>query len=941
MSKRVLLIVSTFIIAFLSVFSANAQPTSDIPADVPFSIDENVITGTLENGFSYYIRQNKKPVDRAQFWLVVNAGSVLEEPGQNGLAHFTEHMCFNGTKNFEKKAIIHYLQSIGMKFGPEINAFTSHDVTNYMLQNVPVDKKENIDTSLMILYDWAHLVAFDPDEIDAERGVIHEEWRSGFQASRRIQNKLFKVLFEGSKYANHDVIGSMDVVDNFKHERLIQFYNDWYRPDLQAIVAVGDFDVQEIEQKIIKMFSSIALKEDAPGRETIDIPAHDETKAAVITDKEEKYMLARLYYKHPAVKDKSTTGYYRDNLQRQLYNTMFGARLAELTKNPDAPFIFAMSSYNKLVRSTDAYQTIAVAKTDVGEAIKALLVENMRVKQHGFTASELDRAKKELLARYETTYKERDKTESSAYCWEYYAHFLENEPIPGIAAEYEMAQQFVPAITLEEINALAKKWITDKNRVVVASGPESAKEMLPTEEQLLAIVEDAEDEVVEPYMDVVLDKPLISETVTPGTIVKEKRDKKYGYTTWELDNGATVVLKSTDFKEDEIIFKAFSKGGTSIYDNDDLITAMFTSDVIEQSGIGEFDIIQLEKMLSDKILRIYPFINEYNEGFNGRTRPEDLGTFMELIYLYFKNPRIDPDAFATFMSRQVTMLQNKANDPNAVFSDSLTNIMYQYNFRKRPMSVDILKEADFQKMMPIYNERFSGVDDFTFVFVGNIDANTLKPYVLKYIGSLPSGVANENWVDRNVNLVDGVVKKKIYLEMENPMATVLISMHGNFGYSWEERVMLSAINDILDVRYTETVREEESGTYGVGTYTMQSAYPIGNYRLITYFNAAPENAERLAQIIYREINDLKTNGPKQKEIDNVVSNKLKEHAENLEKNRYWLSALQFNIEHNQDVIDSKKYQKILNKLSPKMIQKAVNKYYSGDNVVEIILLPKE
>lgn len=931
-----------FLVALLLTGLTSVFAQGAVDPNQSYPVDKDVLVGKLPNGLTYYIRHNAEPVNRGQFWLVVDAGSILEDPDQNGLAHFVEHMCFNGTKNFEKDQIIRYLQSIGMKFGPEINAFTSHDVTNYMLQNVPLEKPANIDTALLILYDWAWQVAFEGEEIEKERGVIHEEWRTGMGSQRRIRNAYFRTLFENSKYATHDVIGDMNIVDNFQHDVIKRFYKDWYRPDLQAIIAVGDFDVNEMQKKIVALFSQIPRPENPRPRIIEQVPDHNDPKVSIVTDKEARMVQLMLFYKHPALSDQATQNHTRTGLMHELYNSMLNARLNELTQQAEPPFVMAMSAYRNYVKSADMYMTTAIlSDPDVSLALKAVIKENMRVLKFGFAESELERARKEYLAAFEKSYNERNNRKSENFAWEYYGNFLNNEPIPGIEFEFEMAKAFLPSITLQEINALAGHWITDKNRVVVLTAPEAYAGSLPDKEKLLALVAEAEQEPVEAWVDQSSDKPLHSLPLIEGKVKKVKSDEKAGYQEWTLSNGAKVVIKPTHFKEDEILFAAYSKGGTSMYNDNDLVSAQFASSIIDMSGIGEFNNIELGKLLADKVVSISPYINPLDEGFRGSSTPKDLVTLLELLNLYFMNPRADEKAFQSYMNRQQAMLMNKANDPSSAFSDTLNNTLWQYNPRRRPLGVEMLPEADFSKMDDIFTQRFSNAADWTFYFVGNIDVNTAKPLIERYIGSIPSSKKQEKWVDRNEKAASGVIKKHLYTPMQVPKATVAVMQGGSFGYSEKERMLLSFINEILDLKYTETIREKESGTYGVSVQTSMSKYPKPTYRLITYFTCAPEKAAHLTGIIYEQIELLKKEGPTPTEIDNVVKNKLKERAEQVKENSYWLRGLKFYYENGQNTLDDAAYTEMVKSITAKDIQEAVKKYYDGKNVVEITQLPQE
>jgi zinc protease len=721
-----------------------------------------------------------------------------------------------------------------------------------------------------------------------------------------------------------------------------RFYSDWYRPDLQAIIAVGDFDVKEMQQKIVKMFSAIPAHPAPRPRHTEMVPDHTETKVSIVTDKEARMVQVMLFYKHPAVTEKSTLEYSRNSLMQELYNNMLNARLGELVQQAEPPFIGAMSAYRNYVKSADMYMAIAYLNNpDPTKAIQALVQENARVLQFGFTQTELERAKKEFLASFEKRYNERTNRKSEDFCWEYYGHFLNNEPIPGIDFEYDMVKQFLPSINVKEVNALAHDWITDKNRVVVLTAPEAYASSLPDEATLLRIIDEASKAPVTAYEDAVSTKPLHNLAITPGTVKKTTVNEKTGHHEWVLSNGAKVVIKPTKFKEDEILFAAYSKGGTSLYENNELITAQFTPTVIDMGGIGEFNNIELGKLLADKMVRISPYLGPLEEGFNGSSTPRDLVTMLELVNLYFMQPRADEQAFRSFMARQQGLLQNRANDPGSAFSDTLTNTLYKNHPRKRPMTADLLSEADYTRMSAIFNERFSNASDWTFYFVGNIDPTTAKPLIEKYIGSIPGSKKSETWIDRKEVAAEGVIKKRIETPMQVPKATVAVLQGGKFDYSTRERMLLSFINEILDQKYTETIREKEGGTYGVSVQTNMTQHPSPTYRLITYFTCAPERADELTAIIYQQIELMKSEGPTQKEMNNVIENKLKERTEMEKENRFWMRGLRFMYENGENTLDTDAYNKLVRSITIKDVQEATKKYYSGKNVIEIIQLPKE
>jgi len=914
-----------------------AQTSADVPKD------SKVIYGQLENGMTYYIRANALPKDRADFYIVFNVGAILENDDQDGLAHLTEHMAFNGTKNFPKKGVLDFLERNGVAFGHNINAFTSTDVTAYNLNDVPLDDPTVVDSSLLILHDWSNYVAFEAEEIDAERKVVHEEWRTRRNADFRMMKALMPTIYKGSKYAKRDVIGSLDVIDNCDYETLRSFYREWYRPDLEALIIVGDFDAKEMEEKVIAMFSSVPKAVNPSERIIFEIPNNKEPLVGIATDPEAQRNMIRVYYKHDVVEpaDKNID-YMRELLIRELYNTMINNRLNELVQKENPPFIMGYSMYGGMQRSKDAFMLIALAKdNEIPLALTAVLQENERVRQHGFTQSEFDRTKKEILRGYEKAYKEKDKQKNNKYVWEYFSNFLTNEPIPGIEFEYDFAKEILPQISLAEINSLPAKWITDDNIVVSISGVEKEGVSLPTEEEVLTIIKNTEDVELEAYVDAVSDKPLIAQIPTGSKIIDTETNDELGTKTWILENGAEVVLKKTDFKEDEILFEAYGFGGNSLIDIEDLPSADMTTTIVSQSGIGDFDNISLQKMMAGKVLRLNPYIGNTTQGFNGSTSPQDLETFMQLLYLYMEQPRFDEEAGGAYMSRIIAWIQNTSTDPKTIANDSIQFLMADRNPRRMPLNVDKMNKVEFDKVVEIYNDRFSDGADFRFYFVGNIDEAKLKPLVETYIGGLTTSSKNETWRDNNVRPPATNAENKFNVSMEIPKATVFVNYNDDFKYTAENLVYLKAIKYILGLRYTETIREEEGGSYGVGVWTSASKYPYEGYKLNMKFDCDPERAEYLMSIIFAEVEKLQKTGPTEVDVHKTIEYFLKTREEKLKENSFWLGALVSIDKNKLNTISAANYEDIVKGMTPKKIQKFCKKIFKDSENVEVIMLPTD
>ena len=930
----------SFLAFVLFAGSLFAQTEVNMAPDAAVPMDPSIRYGVLENGLTYYIKVNAKPENRAEFFLVNNVGAMQETPGQNGFAHLTEHMCFNGTENFHKKDIINYLQSIGMKFGPEINAYTVYDKTVYTLNKVPLEDKANIDTSLMILYDWATNVSMETDEIDAERGVVREELRTRRSSNMRLRDKTNKVLFQDSKYAVHNIIGTVDVIDNSPADTLRAYYNDWYRPDLQAIVVVGDFDIDAMEAKVKTMFAKLPVKKDAKERLYYQIPNHKETRVIIAKDPEAPMIMTWIYVKHD-VDSKRDVSYYREQYIQNLYATMVNARLGEESMKPDPAFAQAGMFYTNLVRTKDAHISIAVSSKDkIMVGTKAIMVEAERVKRYGFLQTELERAKKELDAAIEKGYNERNKRESGSVANAIMGNYLEKEPIPSDDWDYAFGKKVLESITIDEINAMVKKWIVDENRVIAITGPDKEDIVYPTEAEVLALAAEVEKMDIEQYVDADANKPLIAVIPTAGTIVKESTDSKHNITRWTLSNGVKVVIMPTTFKDDEIRMTAQSLGGYSKYAQKDDISSKIAADVIDQSGVGEFSLIELQKKLAGKTAGVSPYIGQLTEGFNGSSNISDFETMMQLTYLYFTAPRADKDAFASYKTREITSLENKNLNPQAGFIDSIRVNLSSHNPRARVMTAEMLDEAKLSRIKYIFQDRFSDPAGFTFYFVGNIDTDSMKNTILTYLGGLPKVNRTETWNDLGIRMPKTTTKVKFQREMETAKASVFIGFTGDMKkYTIEDRLMLMAIKEYLSLRYTETLREEIGGTYGASLWTDVRHYPETEYQLGVYFDCDPEKMDTMVQVVYNVIKELQDEGADATKVENILKNKLKEHTERINSNRYWIGVIKSD-DFDQEDFKNFDYNKFWENLSPKDVQKAAKKYLDANSVVEIIQTSK-
>ncbi len=927
------------LIFILSTFLLQAQPEKDQNSPIP--VDPNVSKGVLENGMTYYVRSNDTPENRVELMLVVKAGSVDEDKDQQGLAHFAEHMAFNGTKNFPKNELISYFESIGMEFGPEINAYTSLDETVYMLK-VPMDSALYLEKGLQVLYDWACQITDSDEEIENERGVIREEWRGGRDANYRMQQEWLPVFLHGSKYAERLPIGKIDIIENGPPEALRRFRDDWYRPGLQGVIVVGDFDQEAMVEKVKAKFSQIPAPEDPREKVYYEIPDHEETLVSVVTDKEAQYPVAFAFYKHPLKKVK-TLGDYRQSILHNLYNSMINNRLSEKTQEADPPFIMGQSSFSTLFGPKSVYQSFALCHNDkIEEGLKAVLLENERVKKFGFTGTELERQKKALLKNIEKIYNERDKQKSIDYAREYQRNFLmTEEPIPGIENEFQYYKTFIPEITLEEVNQLAEKWITPENRVVVVTAPEKENVEVPGKEEIFALLEAVEQTELEPYEDTASDTPLLTEKPGGSPVVSEKPVEEVDAVEWTLRNGAKVVLKSTDFKDDEILFRAWSPGGSSLYDVADDVSAGFAANIMSRSGIAGFDKVTLDKMLSDKVFSLSPYIVNIREGFTGNSSVEDLETLLQMVYLYFTRPRFDETSFQSYMSRMTGMLENKGASPEAVFRDTLNTVLANYHKRARPMSVELLKEADFERIKQIGKERFRNAADFTFFFVGNIDPEKMKPLIEQYIGGLPFLDDTEKWLDPGIDPPQGVVEKVVKKGQEDKSMQYLV-FHGDFEYTPGNVLELDAVGRILSTRLLEVIREEKSSVYSIGARPSSSKYPDAEYTVSIYYGTDPEKLEELKAAVFAEIRDFAKNGPSREELEKAREKLLREREVSLRENDFWLRLLSNTyFLKDGDFSDFGTFNQRVEALTATSLQKAFKKYFDFENYVGVALKPAQ
>ncbi|MFC2130192.1 M16 family metallopeptidase [Bacteroidota bacterium] len=921
-------------------FSANAQPEVKYKSlDENIPLDPKITFGKLDNGITYYIRENKKPENRTELQMVIKAGSLQEDDDQAGLAHFIEHMCFNGTKNFPKNDLIKFLESLGMRFGGDLNASTGFDRTYYML-TIPMDKPGILDSGFQVLEDWLHNVTFDPEELEKERGVITEEWRLYRGANERIMRKHLPNILYKSRYADRLPIGDTTVIINAPRKRFLDFYNDWYRTDITAIIAVGDFDKNEVEKIIKERFGKIKKLENAKKHLEYEIPAHKKPITSIAIDKEWPYSLVQLYFKHEG-KQHPTFKNYRQSLVDRLMSTMLSERLSELTHKPDPPYVFANAIETHFMSNLKVFSfTGMVKETGFQPGIEAMLTEAFRAMQHGFTQTELDRAKKEQMRFIEKAYNERDKTESARFAREYARNFNENEAAPGIEFELEIFKLWIPEITLVEINALIKKLITKDNLVITISAPEKEGVVVPAEEEIFAIYDKISKQKVEAYVDKVSDSPLFDKKVRKGRIVNEEENKELGITTLKLSNGVKVVLKPTDFKNDEILFQAYSPGGSSQVIDADYLSASVSDGLVDDGGIGEIDIVTLQKMLSGKIVRVSPYVGVMTEGLSGSSTPEDLQTMFELIHLYFTSPRKDDEVFQSYMIKLKEQIKNSKLDPRSTFNDTVNYTMSSYHNRSRPWTEELLSEINYDKAFAIYQDRFSDASDFTFVLVGSFKIDEIKPMIQKYLGSLPSLKRVENGKDIGKRYPKGIVDKAVKKGIEKKSSVRLV-FTGDFEWNEENKFDLTALIGVLNIKMREAIREDKGGTYGIYSRGTPTQFPIPTYRIDIGFGTDPERVEELMTTLLDLIKEMQSDEVDETYIQKVKEIQKRQHEVKLKENRYWLREIYNDLYNGDDLANILKLEERVDKLTADVVLKAAKKYFKWDNYAKFVLYPED
>ena len=928
-------VLSTLVLALSLV--AMAQQPQALP------IDSAVRVGKLENGLTYYIRHNEYPKHRAEFHIAQAVGATMEEDHQNGLAHFLEHMAFNGTKHFAGKGIIEYFESIGVNFGGNINAYTSLDETVYRLSEVPTVREGIIDSALLVMHDWACGLLLLEEEIDNERGVIREEWRTGAQANRRMWKAINPLKYPGSQYAKRDVIGDTAVINNFTYDALRDYYKKWYGPDNQAIIVVGDIDVDKVEQKIKDLWADVPERMNRGERPLHSVYDNAEPIVAIVRDREAQYTRIEMEFKKDQLPKplRGTNVSYLQNLALELVCDMFNNRLSELSMKPEATFVGAGSYHGELVKEKDAFVAVYLAKQGQEvAAYKDLLTQLEKMRRYGFTHAELDRVKKEMLAAYEKSYNERNTVRNIMYAQQYIRHYLSDEPIPGIAWEYETVQQILPMLSVDMLNQKAQQLVTDKNLIISFQAPEDKNVVLPTEAEAVELLAAVKNEEIEAPVEEAIRENLVEIAPKAGKIKKTAYNESLGVTEWTLSNGVRVMVKPTTFKQDEILFYAFSQGGRSLVATEDLPSAALATDVVELGGLADMSATDLQKALTGKRVSISPSISAYGENLNGSSTIKDLETLLQLNYLYFTAPRRDEESYQTLMSILESQLANRDKNPKVAWSDSVQMMASNYSERTLILNKDLLAKVSLDKALEVYKARFANPADFTFFFVGNVDPAdaAFQAQVCTWLGGLKTSKKMEKAADDKVRVAMGVQKNYFTRKMETKTASNRIQYTSyDMPYTLANAMNMEMIGRVLSTRYLESIREREGGSYGVGCGGWMNHQPVASAQLVMQFDTDPEKQEKLMNIIHEEVMTIVENGPLAKDLNKEKESLLKDFEEDLEKNGYWEEILTNYYKDGINYITD--YKAAVEAITAETVQETLKKLVAAGNVFEVVMLP--
>ena len=912
----------------------------------PVAPDQEIRTGRLENGMTYYVRHNEKPKGQAEFYLLHHVGAIQEADNQQGLAHFLEHMAFNGTKNLPDKQLTEYLEKIGVKFGANLNAATSWDQTVYNISAVPTIREGIIDSALLVLHDWSHFIALEPDEIDSERGVIMEELRTRDGASWRSSIELIKALGKGTKYEHRNLIGHLEGLESFPHEALAEFYHQWYRPDYQAVVVVGDLDAEAVEAKIRALMSDIpAPAADAPKKEVIVVPDNEEPIVSIFTDKEMQSSTAKLFIKRRAqpVETNNTGMSQMLNVLYTFLGVMENNRLNEISMKVDAPFLSAgMSNGGVGIIPTLECTTFSVRTEDgkLLEGFEALLTEVERMRRYGFTQSEFDRVKQDVMRGCERSYTTRSDRRNRGFVEEYLSNYMYNTAMPDAETRWKLDSTLVSMVRVEMVNQLAAQLVTPNNRVLAVTAPEKEGLRTPTAEEFVAVMERVAAAEVEPYEDTTVREPLIPEgTELKGSPVKKSSvNDRYGYTEWTLRNGARILVKPTTFKADEIRMNAYSNGGLSLLSDEEYYTGKLLESLVSFSGLGRFPALDLQKALTGKVASASLSVSEYSNGVGGGCSPRDLETMLQLVYLNFMQPRFSEDDFSRMITLLRSQLENARANPDYEMQERFLKLVYSDHFRRRMITPETLDGVEFARFPELHRKLFPGARGFTFIFVGNIDLDVLKPLVEKYIGSIPAQKQALDYVDDGVRPVKGEHLEDFRNAMQQPKVSVSSYFSGDMDYTLRNRLVMTFLTQALTMRYQESIREEKGGSYGVSVSGSVSCIPFQSYSLQIGFDTNEEMADELRGIVTAELQEMAENGPRTEDLEKTREYLQKNWKTSLEQNGNWLSYIQNYVRYGTDYLAD--YERLLQEISNDDVQEMMRRILSDKNRIEVVMRPE-
>ncbi|RSZ57325.1 insulinase family protein [Massilia atriviolacea] len=927
--------------ALLLAFALNAAAAIRLDDAIP--VGPQVKVGKLANGLTYYIQKNARPEKKLELRLVVKAGSILEDEDQLGLAHFTEHMAFNGSTNFKKHELVSYLQSIGVKFGADLNAYTSFDETVYILP-IPTDNRDNIDKGFLVLQDWAGGLTMNAADIDKERGIVLEELRLGKGAADRMNKVLMPKLYNGSRYAQRMPIGKEHVIEGFKHDAIRRFYKDWYRPDLMAVVAVGDIDPLDAERRIRQHFGHLKNPARPRARTYAAIPTRAHTEALVVTDREASSNALLIRYPVKEAIDKGTFGAYREKLVEALFTGMLGQRMQELAQQANPPFIAGSSSVGKLTaRYTSFTASAALGKGGAVPAIEALVQENARTRQFGFSAQEFERARKNMMRQYELAYNERDKTDSGRYVGEYVRNFLEQESIPGIENEYGYVRELLPSITLDEMNRYARATIpapAASAKLVVYMGSAKEDSPAPSSAQLLAAVAAAEKVTVHAQEQKTLAAELMDKPPAGGSIVAQSEDKALGLTRLTLSNGVKVILKPTDFRNDQVLMSAARFGGQTLFGDADIVNARYANAVVGTMGLKDYSPLDLQKILAGKAATVSLTLGNHVDGVTGSAANDDIETMLQLVYLRMTGVRRDEGLYKSYVGKQVEAARNAMAQPESVFRDTLVSTMYQDHPRvgrtARPADFDKL---DLERALAVYRARFFSARDMTFILVGSFDMDKVKPLLATYLGALPVGEIEAGYKDVGVRPVRGVVKKEVRSGTE-AKSSISLNFSGEAPYSDDEAMRFQAMLEVINIRITDILREKLGLIYGGGMSGSLTRYPYENYLVTASLPTGPANVDKVIAATMAEIGRMKEQGPDLADLNKVKQNWLQNHQKALRENGYWLNRLQSAQLQGSDPAEILAYPQKVAAITPAQLKQAAQRYFDMNNYVQLVLYPE-